>query len=97
MSALEDSSHDQANQDERKQAEQLECHDIRFALSSRAAAKCLCSVGAMAMDYPPLRREVSCVVPQPTPTIRLLEQKRDHPPFVPRPPRISTRKPRISV
>ena len=38
MSALEDSSHDQANQDEGKQAEQLECHDICFALGSRAGS-----------------------------------------------------------
>jgi hypothetical protein len=39
MSALEDSSHDQANQDEGKQAEQLECHNIRFALGSRAGSQ----------------------------------------------------------
>ena len=39
MSALKDSSHDQANQDERKQAEQLERHDIRFALGPRAGSQ----------------------------------------------------------
>ena len=43
MSALEDSSHDQANQDEGKQAEQLECQDICFALGSCSAGQWPCS------------------------------------------------------
>ena len=64
MSALKHSSHDQANQDERKQAEQLERHDIRFALDLGRAVKCLCSVGAIAMLFPPL--DARCCVRSPS-------------------------------
>ena len=68
VSFLEYPGRDQADQDEREQAEQLERLTSDSRLVVGRSKKYFSNVGATAMSYPPLRTRASqSVGPQPTP------------------------------